>query len=235
MIMSEQTGSDDFLRGALRLAALCVILLAGSCAAPINDGQGMFEDPAANHPITVTPSYQALKVSFSAADAGLLPDDAQRFTRFVENYRDHGNGAISISVPAGSDTRAAVSYFADRIANMGVPRNRILVATHDVRDGDMRVELDYMSFKAATAPCGDWSRNLGDTASNQTSPNFGCAVQHNIAAMVANPRDLIAPRDMEGGDATRRATVLDNYEQGKPTAAQKTADQSGAVSDVGKQ
>jgi pilus assembly protein CpaD len=53
--------------------------------------------------------------------------------------------------------------------------------------------------------------------------------------MVANPRDLIAPRDMEGGDATRRATVLDNYEQGKPTAAQKTADQSGAVSDVGKQ
>jgi pilus assembly protein CpaD len=233
--MREQNGSDTMWRKALHLAALGAILLAGSCAGPSNDGHAMFEDPAANHPITVSPSYQSLKVNFSAADAGLLPDDAARFTRFVENYRDHGNGAISISVPAGSDTRAAAAYFAGRIAEMGIARNRILVATHDVHDGDMRVELDYMSFKAGTAPCGDWSRNLGVTWRNQTDPNFGCAVQHNIAAMVANPRDLIAPRDMEGGDAVRRATVLDNYEQGKPTAAQKTADQSGAVSDVGKQ
>ena len=233
--MPNQIEPENFLRSALRLTALCAILMAGSCAAPMNGPDSLMEDPAVNHPITVQPSYESLKVSFSASDSGLLPEDSARFSRFVENYRDHGNGAISISAPAGSDTNAAVSYFADRIVEMGINRDHILVTTHDVRDGDTRIELDYVAFQAATEPCGDWSHNLGDTASNTSNPNFGCAVQQNIAAMVADPRDLIEPRVMDGGDATRRAGVLDNYEKGKPTPADKTADQSGAVSDVGKQ
>jgi pilus assembly protein CpaD len=233
MTMSDQIKPETALRQGLRLACLCAVLMAGSCAAPMNDGSGPFEDPAVNHPIAVEPSYQSLKVSFSAADSGLMPDDAARFERFLENYRDHGNGAISISVPNQGDTRAAASYFAERIAEMGINRDRILVTTHD--GGDTRVELNYIAFQASTAPCGDWSKNLADTASNLSSPNFGCSVQHNIAAMVADPRDLIEPRSMEGGDATRRAGVVDNYEKGKPTPADKTADQSGAVSDVGKQ
>jgi len=233
--MRHQSETTNFLRDALRLAALCAVLMAGSCAAPMNDASGPFEDPAVNHPITVEPSYQTLKVSFSAADSGLMPDDAARFAHFIDNYRDHGNGAISISVPAGSDTRDAVSYFAGRIAEAGISRDRILVTTHDVQGGDMRVEIDYVSFQASTEPCGDWSHNLGDDAGNLTNPNFGCAVQQNVAAMVADPRDLVQPRALEGGDAARRAGVLDNYEKGKPTPAEKTDAQSGAVSDVGKQ
>ena len=37
---------------------------------------------------------------------------------------------------------------------------------------------------------------------------------------------------MDGGDGNRAATVLGNYEAGKPTAAEKAAAQSGAVSDI---
>ncbi len=53
--------------------------------------------------------------------------------------------------------------------------------------------------------------------------------------MIADPRDLVSPRGFETADGKRAATVIDSYEQGKPTAAQKTQDQSGAVSDVNKQ
>ncbi|HUO89169.1 MAG TPA: CpaD family pilus assembly protein [Rhizomicrobium sp.] len=219
-------------RDLLRAASLLAVLAAGSCASP-TDSSNLFDDPAINHPIQVQPNYHSLKVAFSAPDAGLMPDDAQKFDAFVVDFMQHGNGAISISVPAGRDASAAIAYFGERLASAGVPRDRILVGTRDAA-GDGRVELGYIGYQASTPPCGDWSADLAFTADNQVSPNFGCAVQHNVAAQLADPRDLVQPRTMGSGDAARRSTVYNNYKDGKPTGAALTPDQSGAVSDVAK-
>ena len=51
------------------------------------------------------------------------------------------------------------------------------------------------TYTASTETCGDWSENEAFTADNLTPKNFGCSVQHNIAAMVADPRDLLGPRE----------------------------------------
>jgi pilus assembly protein CpaD len=64
-------------------------------------------------------------------------------------------------------------------------------------------------------------------------PNFGCAVQRNIAAELADPRDVDQPRGMTPADATKRMQVLNKYEQGQITAAQKSQDQNSTVSSVG--
>ncbi len=217
----------------LKVASLIAVLAAGSCAAPINDASvGLVDDPAVNHPIQVQPDFRTIKLSFSGNNAGLMPDDAQRFEDFVAGYIQHGNGAISISAPAGRDASAAIEYFGERLASAGVPRDRILVGTNATGDG--KVELGYIGYEATTAPCGDWSANYGDTASNRVSPNLGCANQHNFAAQIADPRDLVAPQPMGPGDAARRAAVYGNYKDGKPTGATLTPDQSGAVADVDK-
>jgi pilus assembly protein CpaD len=218
--------SKDFFR----VASLLAVLAAGSCASP-NDQGNLMDDPTVNHPIQVQPSYHTLRVGFSGSDAGLMPDDAQRFDAFVADYIQHGNGAISISAPTGRDASVAIAYFGERLASAGIPREHILVGTKD--GGDGKVELGYIGYQASVAPCGDWSANLSYTLDNQVSPNLGCAVQHNIAAQVADPRDLIAPRTMGPGDAARRATVYDNYKTGKPTGAEHSTEQSGSVSDVG--
>jgi pilus assembly protein CpaD len=120
---------------------------------------------------------------------------------------------------------------------MGVPKDHILVASHDAPDGDMRVEINYVSYQAHTDKCGDWSENLAYSADNLTPKNFGCAVQQNIAAQVSDPRDLLGPRPMEAASAVRRATVVGNYEQGKITQADKNKsdkqnEQSGTSSNV---
>jgi pilus assembly protein CpaD len=180
----------------------------------------------------VAPHFTALKVNFSAADAGLLPDDAARFDAFVADYASRGSGSISISAPQGSDATAIIHYFATRLFEMGVPRSRILVGTHE--GADPRVEVGFIAYAASTKACGDWSENLSNTAANAPAPNFGCAVQTNIAAQVADPRDLIEMRASGPSDTNRRTTVLGNYEQGKVTAADKSKDQSGAVADVDK-
>lgn len=220
-------------RDIARCASLAALLIAGSCAAPMNDGTGYMADPTVNHPITVEPAYHSIKLPFSATDAGLMPDDSAQFSVFVAEYLASGNGAISITAPAGDN--AAIGYFGERMAALGVPRDRILVGTR--QGGGDKVEIGYMSYKAHVEACGDWSTNWGDGADNQPPANFGCATQHNLAAMVADPRDLIQPRTMDPADATRRNTVLGHYEKGEITQADKhtvdkPVEQSGTSSEV---
>lgn len=215
----------------LRIAAIGAVLLAGSCASP-RDELSM-ADPAVNHPISVEPHYSTIKLNFSAPEAGLLPDDAARFEAFVADYLSRGSGSISVSAPQGAGSATVLSYFGARLFAMGVPRSRILVGTRD--DADSRVEIGYIAYKTKTDPCSDWSDDTAKTYDNRTSRNFGCAVQHNIAAQVADPRDLIEMRPTDPADAARRGQVLDNYEKGKVTAAEKSRDQSGTVSEVNKE
>jgi pilus assembly protein CpaD len=221
----------------MRAASLAAVLLAGSCAAPMNEmnDRTAFSDPTANHPITVEPAYRTLKVAFSDQAAGLSPEEASRFSGFVEDYISRGNGAITISAMRGPGSSEAIDYFGRELVKMGVPRERILVGTHDEPSSDARVELGYIAYVPHTDACGDWSKNAEEDAANLPMPDFGCSNQHNIAAMVADPRDLAQTRPLEPADPTRRTGVIQNYEQGKPTAAVKTPDQSGAVSDVNKQ
>lgn len=218
-----------FATHALRMASIAAVLLAGSCAAPINDGS-VVADGLANHPITVAPHFQSIRVAFSDASAGLTPEDGTQFNGFVEDYLSRGDGAISVNAPRGPNATAALTWFGERLAHMGVPRARILVGTRDTADGDGRVEVGYIVYAARTDRCGNFSKDEGDSSANLPTPDFGCAVQHNVAAMVADPRDLVAPRGMDAGDATRRETVIGNYETAKSTSSQKTTDQSGAVS-----
>ncbi|HEY2445948.1 MAG TPA: CpaD family pilus assembly protein [Rhizomicrobium sp.] len=213
----------------LRAASVAAVLLAGSCAAPINDGS-VVADGLANHPITVAPHFQSIRVAFSDASAGLTPEEGAQLEGFVGDYLSRGDGSISVSAPRGPNSTAALTWFGERLARMGVPRARIMVGTRDTADGDGRVEIGYIVYAARTDRCGNWSENAGDTEGNLPMPDFGCSVQHNVAAMIADPRDLVAPRGMDAGDATRRQTVIGTYEQAKSTSSQKTSDQSGAVS-----
>ena len=229
MAMSEK------MRDTMRVAAIAAVLLAGSCAAPTNDQATLTADPDANHPIVVEQSAKSVRLSFSAADAGLMPEDAARFDGFVGAYLASGGDApISITVPNGPAAQQTITYFGERLASYGVPRSRILVGYRN--DGDPRVELNYTSYTAHTDQCGNWSQ-ASDTSSNQVMPDFGCAVQHNIAAQIDNPRDLLAPRAMGEGDAVRRNVVIGHYQKGEVTqATKKTVDaateQSGVSSDV---
>jgi pilus assembly protein CpaD len=227
------------LDALFRAAAILSVLVAGSCSVA-NDGTSISEDGARNHPIAVEPDYRELKVQFAGGGDGMTPDDAAKFDAFLSDYRVHGNGSLGISVPNGAPSHAAITFFAERAAATGISRDKILVSTHDVANGDYRVDVSYISYSAHPADCGDWSENEAFSADNLTPKNFGCSVQHNIAAMVADPRDLLGPTRRGDVDTTRRGTVVDLYEKGQPSqAVKKTVDlpveQSAPGSSVGNQ
>jgi pilus assembly protein CpaD len=210
---------------------LAAVLAAGSCTVPFTKDADNFYDPAANHPLLVEPSYQSVKLSYNGGN--LDPADASKLDNFISDYRQHGNGKLAISVPGGPGMAQIATSLATQINEMGVSRDRILIASRDAA-GDPKVELNYISYQARTTPCGDWSEDLAFTADNRTPANFGCATQHNIAAMVSDPRDLLGPRPMDDGSAARRRTVIGNYESGKATGAEKNPDQQSTISNIGK-
>ena len=137
----------------------------------------------------------------------LFRSTADQVERFAKDYLDRGTGSIAIS--AARRNAQAPNQIADRLVALGIPRARIMVGNQDATDAGDGVKITYIRYEAEAPKCGDWSADLGKTSSNLTSPNFGCATQHNLAAMVADPRDLVSPRPLDPDDAQRRLTVLD--------------------------
>jgi translation elongation factor EF-Ts len=90
---------------------------------------------------------------------------------------------------------------------------------------------------AVAAECGkDWSENLSFAPRNLSWPEFGCSSQHNLAAIVEDPRDLERPRTLDKPDALRRSDMLQKYRKGEPTFTKRTSNEdSGTVSDVAAQ
>jgi pilus assembly protein CpaD len=207
--------------------ALATVLLA-ACASPINGAEDAVSITD-RFPITVEPQMEGLRLPYDAARADIDEAGSAELQRFARDYLENGSGTIGVSAP----TRAlgVIGSVTDRLLALGVPRDRITIGG-DSAPNDNAVRLTYIRYRAQTVPCGDWSTNLGYTSANKPSPNLGCATQHNLAAMVADPRDLVTPQPMEAGDAQRRLTVLEKYRKGEATLAEKTQEQSGVVSNI---
>ena len=88
---------------------------------------------------------------------------------------------------------------------------------------------------AQTAECGDWTANVARTEDNLPMPNFGCAHQQNIAAVIANPNDVLTPRAETPPDAARRQQVITDYRTPKSPATPVVDEQNINISDVAQQ
>ena len=213
---------------ALRACVATAAFSLAACSTPAFNGPDQAFDLDQRYPISVQPRMMSLALPYNG-QAALDQNSGGQLSRFAEDYLSHGSGSIGVSGP----TNAAANLVVEGLLEIGVVRTQIMVgpATTGVANNDIRVT--YIRYVAEVPPCADWSTNLSVTASNTRPPNFGCSTQHNIAAMVADPRDLVAPDTSGQADAQRRLTVLEKYRAGEPTPAQRTGEQSGAVSAVG--
>jgi pilus assembly protein CpaD len=217
----------------LRTGAAFSALVVCACAMPTIKDPAYTEDYRVRYPITVAPKMRTLHVPYRGPGAGMDPNTEAQLRQFVYEYRGNGAGAISVSTPEGWQNVGL--EFAGRIAALGVPRENVLLATNLTPEAGAEVEIGFISYVAETTPCGDWSQDVASTRQNTPLPNLGCATQNNIAAMVADPRDLIGPQPMDPADTQRRLTVLEKYREGLPTPAERTEAQTGVVSQAAAQ
>jgi type IV pilus biogenesis protein CpaD/CtpE len=86
-------------------------------------------------------------------------------------------------------------------------------------------------------PCGQWPHDVGPAdneinAMNRPHWNHGCATQHNLAAIVANPNDLLQPRAEGPVDQTRRQTAITKYRAGASPGPQTVHSPMQPLTDV---
>jgi pilus assembly protein CpaD len=94
------------------------------------------------------------------------------------------------------------------------------------------VTVNIVNFRARTYACGQTWENLAATRNNTAYQNFGCAVSSNLAAQIADPRDLQTPRTATPVDMGRRSVVLDKYRKGEVTSSAKDDNATGAISNA---
>jgi pilus assembly protein CpaD len=197
------------------------------------------------HPISIHEGEQTLEVFVGTRRAQLMPAQRVQVAAFAGSWRREATGGIALEVPAGTpNARAALGIqheIRSVLASAGVPPHAIVTRRYEPADPARlaTVRLVYPKMVAEAGPCGLWPDDLGptsDTAYNQNGNywNLGCANQRNLAAMVANPADLVQPRAETPVYTARRSTVLDKFRQGESTATKYPEAEKGKISDVGK-
>lgn len=94
------------------------------------------------------------------------------------------------------------------------------------------VTVNLVFYRSHKLDCNQTWENLSATGKNQAYQNFGCSVTANLAAQIADPRDLTHPEAATPADATRNSVVLDKYRQGKITSSETDEAAKGTISDA---
>jgi len=205
-------------RGAPALAVLAAALLAG-CVAPrdsITVG-AIPDDYRTNHPIVIAEQPQVLDLPVAASERGMTEMQRVALQGFLADYDRSAAPVVTILVPRGASNSLAAGEAGREFARLarasGVPAGRILVSSYQspVAGAPAPIRVSYLAMKAQTNRCGRWPEDLADTTDNRHYANFGCAYQNNLAAQVANPADLLGPRQQSEIDAERRGVVLEGY------------------------
>ena len=185
------------------------------------------DDYRTRHPIMLSEVEHTLDVPIASGDRKLTVGVQDSIAGFAADYLSASTGTIQVLVPHGSPNSGAASAMRKQIRHVlttrGVPSNRIIETSYqaDPNSNAAPVRISYVAITAMTNPCGEWPEDLQEnTFSNKNYHNFGCATQSNLAAQIANPMDLVTPRDMAPIDATRRSNVIGLYREGSNTATE---------------
>jgi pilus assembly protein CpaD len=209
--------SPRYKIAAAAMLAASAVLLSGCGNSQLTTGS-IPDDYRTRHPIVLAEGEHALDIPVASGDVRLSIGMKDTVKGFAQNFASSPAGVVQIQVPHGSYNTAAAQRLAGDIrrtlTTSGIRPDRILMSSYGASpSGDAApIRLSYVTTKAMTSPCGEWPADLSDnTFGNRNWYNFGCASQNNLAAQVANPTDLIAPRGTTPIDATQRAKVISDY------------------------
>ena len=154
---------------------------------------------------------------FDAAAPGgnLPPSEAARLDSwFASLDLRYGDSVYVDAGPYSEAARAEVAGIAGKyglLVSPGAP-----VTAGSVAAGNVRV---VVSRTIASVPnCPNWEGRSAPNYNNKSMPGFGCAVNGNLAAMVANPEDLFHGREGTGVlDAATAAKAINVYRKQEPT------------------
>ncbi|HWH18633.1 MAG TPA: CpaD family pilus assembly protein [Allosphingosinicella sp.] len=199
-------------------AALLALTTAVSACGGVNQGITPYYNPgltSANQPVVQRTDYV---LDLATTGSGVPAPEQRRLSDWFDSLGlgygdrislDQGNGYAD---PRSREDIARVAGAYGLLLSEGAP-----VTAGVVQPGSVRV---IVSRTTASVPgCPNWERGEINSRTT-TSPNFGCAVNSNLAAMVADPTDLVLGQTGTGsGDAATASKAIRQYRDAPPTGA----------------
>ncbi len=94
------------------------------------------------------------------------------------------------------------------LSRVGLSASNVSLA-NGLKPGEVRVVVTHSSI--VMPECGHFDRAASPNWQNQTSANFGCASRSNLAAMVANPADLVSGTPLGSPNAALVAKPVESW------------------------
>lgn len=225
-----------------KLLALGAGLLSlGACASSVPTAviPGYLEGTAlSRHEIAVTKRTEFLEVVIHPEASELSGEDRVRIRNFIGAYAQSGHGPLVLSLPAASaNPQLAVTAISEArtIAwEKGIEYDEIAGTAHGAGEAySQPMLLAFQVYDAVAPDCPSLAfLDFADASSNNSMPSIGCSIRSNLAAMIADPADLLGNRPIGPSDMLRRQVILEKFRLGEPTAAMRLDQESGAVSDA---
>ncbi|MFN4019517.1 MAG: CpaD family pilus assembly protein [Erythrobacter sp.] len=172
---------------ALALALTLGLGLAGCGGMPTNTSLYSTKQPVVER-INFT-------LDVTTSSAGLPISEQQRLNGWFETMDLRYGDRIAIENPGQNP--AVTNAIREIAGRYGLMISDVAPATAGMlAPGQARVVITRTS--AMVPGCPDWSARSDMSYNNATSPNFGCAVNSNLAAMVADPQDLLEGKKGSG-------------------------------------
>lgn len=178
------------------IAALALPFVLGACASSGSDGPENSSVNSVRQPVVERSNYT---LDLAAGAGGLSVPEQVRLADWFEAM-DIGYGdRIAIDDPVNSPAvREDVAALASR-------HSLLLAEGAPVTEGFIdpgRVRVVVTRSTAHVPGCPDWSDQIRTSLGNTTSDGYGCAVNSNLAAMIADPEHLL-----EGAHGTGETMV----------------------------
>jgi len=205
-----------------RLAvAFAAFLLALGLAVPVSARRPPAPEPVASppHEVVVTIERRSLAVHFSPGVEA--PDPAQiAALNVLLATGDLGRGdVVRIERPPGPMAQARAMMLSTGLTREGLSTSTVVSPSTPA--DELRLQIEHA---VASAPgCPDWSKPAGNDFDNTLHSDFGCSTATDLAAMIADPRDLLAGRVMGPAVGDNALAAMHKYQTGKSSLGEGSA------------
>lgn len=156
--------------------------------------------------------------SFDVATVGgeLPPSEQGKLSGWFDAMGMAYGDQIAIEDPSLYGKSAAAAQIRNLVSQRGLMvSDAVPVTAGAVPAGHLRVSITRAS--ARVDGCPNWSGKGSISVGNSTSSNYGCATNANLAAMVADPNDLIKGAGSDRNDPSAATKPIRVFREREPT------------------
>ena len=201
--------------------AIAMALALSGCFAGSNANRGL---ESVHQPIV---TQQNFVFDANASDGSLSPSELARVSGWLDAMNVRYGDRVSVDTSSAYGSSAAVEAIGELMSRKGMMLAQTVPMTPGaIQPGYLRIVITRAT--ASVPGCPNWNTRSAMDFNATTTSNYGCATNSNIAAMVADPMDLVHGQSERSNDPLTASRAIRSYRAAPPTGANGLRSSGGA-------